>query len=859
MKEQLRKNLAGEAGKYIFPFFWQHGESDEALLEELHRIYDSGIRSVCVEARPHPDFGGESWYEDMELILAECAKLGMEFWLLDDDHFPTGKARGLLWNKYPHLGRRQITERHMDVAGPVRDCAAMVSHWLGADDRLIGITACRRCPDRRDQRMTGEAVDLTDQYDVQSGMVYFTLPEGFWRIFILIDTPMANKYIDMMREDSVHVLIEAVYEPHYERLKQYFGTTFRGYFSDEPFLMHKAHMLQGCETNSKGSYPWNAFVEKDLAAQYGERWRLDLPALWFPSDAAPGIRVKYMDVVTRRYEKCFCYQLGEWCRAHGVEYIGHIIEDDNMHTAFSGGGHYFRSLDGQDMAGIDVVLCQIVPGMTHNTIAVPCSYDVADADFFHFGLAKLGSSHAHIQPLKKGRAMCEIFGAYGWAEGIPMMKWLTDHMLVRGINHFVPHAFDPKFPDPDCPPHFYAGGQNPEFRPFGTLMGYMNRVSALLNGGLHHADAALYYHAQAEWSGEEYMRFHIPGRVMTENQIDYDIIPEDYLDKAEVRGGKLHLNGEEYSVFILPYAKCLPAAVLDTLSGFARAGLPVWCVNGTPEMSCEGDPVPDSVRNLFTAVPLDALAEKCRAAGFCSLCFTGEKRTDLRTYHYSRNGVHALFITNEGITGAVSGTLHISGRTADTLVRYDPLMNRAWKDSCGEEIPLQLEPYNSLMLLWGDIGDFAGTLPLWEEPNRPTADAVLTPWTISFAEPDAFDPAEPDLSVFTDAEENTALYNIVRRHKNFAGFVRCDTTLTLPAPGTYTLDLGQVGEIAWAFADGKYLGEAIVPPYRFTVSGDKEIRLTVVTASHLGYRMQDRFSAYLTFEPVGLLGPVKLG
>lgn len=53
--------------------------------------------------------------------------------------------------------------------------------------------------------------------------------------------------------------------------------------------------------------------------------------------------------------------------------------------------------------------------------------------------------------------MCEIFGAYGWGEGVSLMKWLTDHMLVRGINEFVPHAFSPAFPDEDCPPHFTRG------------------------------------------------------------------------------------------------------------------------------------------------------------------------------------------------------------------------------------------------------------------------------------------------------------------------------------------------------------------------------------------------------------------
>ena len=58
--------------------------------------------------------------------------------------------------------------------------------------------------------------------------------------------------------------------------------------------------------------------------------------------------------------------------------------------------------------------------------------------------------------------MCEIFGAYGWNTGVKTMKYLADHFLVQGLNYFVPHAFSPKaFPDPDCPPHFYAHGKIP--------------------------------------------------------------------------------------------------------------------------------------------------------------------------------------------------------------------------------------------------------------------------------------------------------------------------------------------------------------------------------------------------------------
>ena len=82
------------------------------------------------------------------------------------------------------------------------------------------------------------------------------------------------------------------------------------------------------------------------------------------------------------------------------------------------------------------------------------------------------------------------------------MKWLTNHMLVRGINEFTPHAFSMKYPDPDCPPHFYAGGNNPGFECFTWLMQYMNRSAHFLSSGTHLADAAILYHGESEWCGE---------------------------------------------------------------------------------------------------------------------------------------------------------------------------------------------------------------------------------------------------------------------------------------------------------------------------------------------------------------------
>lgn len=83
------------------------------------------------------------------------------------------------------------------------------------------------------------------------------------------------------------------------------------------------------------------------------------------------------------------------------------------------------------------------------------------------------------------------------------MKWITDHLAVQGVNIITPHAFSPApFPDPDCPPHFYARGENPQFRLFHVWSNYANRLLEPLTEAAHVAPVAVVYHAEAEWGGE---------------------------------------------------------------------------------------------------------------------------------------------------------------------------------------------------------------------------------------------------------------------------------------------------------------------------------------------------------------------
>ena len=81
------------------------------------------------------------------------------------------------------------------------------------------------------------------------------------------------------------------------------------------------------------------------------------------------------------------------------------------------------------------------------------------------------------------------------------------------------------YPDRDCPPHFYARGNNPQFPAFIRLMKYMQRAGGLLASGRPVTDAAVLYHAESEWTGREAQLFQKPVRALMENGLDCDVVP----------------------------------------------------------------------------------------------------------------------------------------------------------------------------------------------------------------------------------------------------------------------------------------------------------------------------------------------
>lgn len=894
MPNRLADVLSGNEDNYLLPFLWQKGEEESIIREEMARVHESGIRAVCVEARPHPDFYGPRWWRDMDIIMEEARARGMRVWLLDDDHFPTGHAAGKMEGAPDHLRRLFLREHHLDALGPQPNASFLVSAWFadffnpgGAEGtRLVAAVAVQRDP--TSELLIGEPVDLTSR--VQDGVLYWDVPYGFWRIFFILSSysggsPRHQDYINYLDPESVRVLIDAVYEPFYARYAADFGQTFAGFFSDEPGFYNDTQVFDmNSSVGKRGvSLPWRTDLLDMLNERRGGFGAL-LPLLWHEhEELTPEARYTYMDIISRLYGESFTSQLGDWCRAHQVEYIGHVLEDMGVHSRLGpGAGHYFRALWGQDMSGIDIVLWQVVPGFDQGPITNVSGE--GDGEFYHYGLGKLASSLAHIDPKKKGRAMCELFGAYGWREGLKLMKWMTDHLLVRGVNEFVPHAFSQaEFPDPDCPPHMYARGKNPQYRYYRELNQYTNRASHLLSGGTHIAPLAVLYHAEAEWSGKA-MPFQKPMRVLMQAQIDCDVLPGDVLlESASVEDGALRVGQETYRALVIPACDALPAQLINRLVALADAGLPLLFVDHLPDLAAEGWPLSTGLIRLkghdrASVLSLAALAGRARAQGFAEVSLEGS-HPSLRYYHVQHPGMDAWMFTNEHPFQAVDTSLEIPG--SGTALAYDPFANTASRLDAVEKggrlsFALHLEPYQSLFVLTGaGVQVFAQNvaekleLPSSETLRKKRVNLTLGalvelegvpisgPWMISVATSEEYPAFTPwnDSAPLADLSKPGAL-------PDFSGTFRYMTAFHWDRSREKRfLDLGEACETAEVWLNGEHLGVKICPPYRFDISAvlrEGMNTLVIEVTNTLVKQEKDFLSRYAPQEPSGLLGPVRI-
>lgn len=851
---------------YLFRF--SPGETVESVRARLQRTKELGYQQVIVtysSGKGHIQVGfDEAYFSALDVLVEACRAETMPFWIPDFTCFPTGNPDNGL-EEHPELNKLFLDERHIDLCGPMPEAMLNMervrsisfgkslhrfeNHDL-ASRRELAVVACRlrANPNNAAAPFLEEDTLICLDAFVKDGFLTWDVPEGRWRVFTLFTTRETSGrpgFVNLLSRESVALEIDRVHKRIYEHLKPELGKLWYGFFYDEPeagndggekvfdFFMlpgRRSASMDDCEV-----YSWSPEMPEELEKR-DPQWKLKLPCLFYDGvDGYKDFRCAYMDAVSALIAENYARQVFDFCDRRGIYYFGHSLEDENSHARLGCGlGHYFRHQYYQHEAGIDVIASQILPGRDQATTWYGVTN--ADGEFYHYGLCKLASSEAHINPIKQGRSVVECFALYG-QQGLAERKFVLDHIMVNGVSRMY-------LMDEGCfdEPVDYTA----------SLIDYSDQLCGILYTAKSQIKTAILYHAEAEWrEGEQAQKFQKPAAALARDQISYDVIPADVFSAPEKYGTDtetgLTINGHAYEAIIIPGCEKLPPAVAEFVRKARKNDFPVFFVDRSPNGF---DEAPTALEELSAAV---------RATIRPDITLDSAQKQWFRYLHVTRGEEAFYWIHNEAPKGPADAVVTIPN--AGEVLLWDVPTGKLFR-------PEQRREANGDVTLALHFEQFEMKI-LYLPGGTPEAEPVYTfgetrlhqgIWTTRF--PDgAMEGSKGNVPTRLEDHTGPGVY----------GKFLCTTYAAFADRLPRWLDLGTISDCCEVFVNGKSAGKRAGAPYLFdlkglVVPGENEIAIELYTSAAnrthprtiFGISIDTLSSVpYAQVLPMGIQGPVQ--
>lgn len=446
---------------------------------------------------------------------------------------------------------------------------------------------------------------------------------------------------DILNPEAVASFLHLTHDRHYEVLGDHFGKTVIAIFTDEPNPLGRG--------GKKGVKPWTWEFASFLESCLGYDFLPHLAALW--DDAVPEaerFRRDFERAVNLRLEQCYYKPYSDWCAAHGIALTGHPAGSMDIGTL-----KYFQ------MPGQDVVWRYLEP-FQEKSLEGP-----------HSTMGKCSSS-AKIN-YGRSRNLNECFGAYGWEFTWEEMRWLTDWLLVRGVDMLSPHAFYYSVRGErrnERPPD--VGPNNTWWDRYKPYADYCRRISWMNAVGTQVCDIAVLGSAtRLPWRA---------ARVLFEHQRDFNYIDTaTLLDKAEISEAGVAIGAMNYTVLIVDGADTVEPGVVEALAPLMAAGRVIVYEDKVEELPAAVSGTDELLRVLDALAPPDfALEPACK---------------DVRYRHVVLEGSDFYFVTNEG-PDPVNARVTVAAHGPRTW--WDPYAAKRMEDRAPDH--LQIGPYESSVL-----------------------------------------------------------------------------------------------------------------------------------------------------------------
>ncbi|MDR3746300.1 MAG: glycosyl hydrolase [Acidobacteriaceae bacterium] len=571
------------------PYYGLNGPvTVESVARDLDTMKSLGFHTVTVQAGHgmKQAYLSPEYFAFFKEFVAEAEKRDMRVWIVDDAGYPSGFSGGRFSSDKPDLRMQALTLAQRIPVKPGETLSQPISA------NAVAAVALGTSGERM-------VVPIAD------GKIAWTAPaSGEWTVLVVehvfrtsptrSDTnPTGLKDFSQSLEDYINPAATAAYiafthQQYFDTMPEEFGKTILGFRGDEP-----DYSIAGLpwtpaffdRFQQEKGYDVRPYVAAILAAERNGRDRSGAtPPPVQLTETERRAKADYYDIFSQMFRDGFFKPLALWAADHGVEYQVHLNHEEMEMELTHSEGDFLRDMKYIEEPGIDAIWHQI--------------WTDTVSDF-----PRLASSAAHVYG--HPRSFTESFAAYRPAPDVTMARYILNEQIVRGINTIETMFFSStaKAPPPVAPtpeqaaaasmpalPPMRHGGPSPLMRDpaWPALMDYARRLTYVMSMGRPAASVALYLPSSSMWLGDSASdtAFVSTERMLSERQIDFDIINQDALaeDLVAGQGTLATMSGNQYHTIILPSVAVLTQTELNRLRGFARCGNKVLFLGRTPSI-----------------------------------------------------------------------------------------------------------------------------------------------------------------------------------------------------------------------------------------------------------------------------------
>jgi hypothetical protein len=736
--------------------------------------------------------------DQVKFTVAEAAKRNMRMWLQDESDYPSGFAGGYISERYPQLGM-QILSADLTLRGGQGQTLEMpvpantMAIWATKTDRSGVVQTVMPVPVPANLQLKWVTPSEKDTSAEERGMswqltflrhVYFSSPtrndnradgthakDGLYSLIDYLDPKATDAYL--------HI----THETYYGAVGDQFGKTILGFFGDEP---------------AYNGTPWTPAMLEQFKAQKGYDIAPYIPQ-WFNRQSTEQSRrasADYSDVWSNIFKDSFFGEQANWAKAHNVEYLVHLVDEENMIGLERGEGDYFRDERYVQVPGIDN-LDQLVPSAVHR----------ADGTWStNNNFPKLASSAAHL--FGKPKAWSEEGGGSG-VDG----KFQMNFQLVRGMNALQVRTNGLRTggfggqavgnPPPDTPQTIW----------------YANRAGYLMAIGRPAAQVGLYRPSHTVWLGgadatEADHSTTKLGWQLFEHQVDWDYFDEQSLSSVATisNGGFTNLSGQTYKAIVFPSMTVITRTGLERLQAFVKQGGKVIFVGKTPSLVLDKtfldmkdkpdlsfatlvEPSGDITPAVIAALPKPDVKLDSE---FLRLTYTHRSWTDGDMYFFFNESDKA-----ESRMATIAG----HGKAQDWDMATGEIHPMAAATAAGDSVtvPLTLGPYEAKVIVVGPLPKVAAAA----EPSFASGATVADlsgDWKLDLNGKQLTTPIKPWQELGTTSFAGPATYAM-----QF-------TAAATPKGKHIYLEIADVHDYAHVTLNGKEVGARSFQPYRWDVT-----------------------------------------